>query len=201
MVKSHQKISNTEGNFSGTLGSNDLFGYSVASLGDLDGDGVTDIAVGSNMCYGEGCSSTGAIWILFLNPDGTVKNHQKIGDAVGNFTGVLDDVDQFGRSITYLGDLNNDGIGDIAVGANQDDDGGGSSYSDRGAVWVLFLAYDCPYTLEGDINVDCKVDYFDIKEIADQWLSPYDFIDFALMAKNWLIDCDMTPNDPACIPE
>ena len=43
----------------------------------------------------------------------------------------------------------------------------------------------CQYTLAGDMNDDCKVD----------------FRDFALMAMNWLIDCDQTPQDPACVPK
>ncbi len=37
--------------------------------------------------------------------------------------------------MTTLGDLDGDGVTDIGVGANRDDDGG----SERGAVWVLFL--------------------------------------------------------------
>jgi hypothetical protein len=187
MLKSHQKISNNEGNFTGTLEAYALFGYSVASLGDLDGDGVTDIAVGSNMCYGEGCSGSsggarGAVWVLFMGTDGTVKSHQKINDAEGNFTGTLDNIDQFGRSVTSLNDMDGDGVTDIAVGANLDDDGGTGLYSDRGAVWVLFL-YECLYELKGDVNNDCKVNAFD----------------FAEMARNWLIDCDLTPDDPACM--
>ncbi len=43
-VPSHQKISDTEGSFTGTLADNDRSAYSVASLGDLDGDGVGDPA-------------------------------------------------------------------------------------------------------------------------------------------------------------
>ena len=43
-VPSHQKISDTQGGFTGTLADNDRSGYSVASLGDLDGDGVGDLA-------------------------------------------------------------------------------------------------------------------------------------------------------------
>ncbi len=44
-VLSHQKISATEGGFTGTLEFGDAFGWSVASLGDLDG--VGDLAVGA----------------------------------------------------------------------------------------------------------------------------------------------------------
>ncbi len=45
-VLSHQKISDTQGGFTGTLGNGDEFGASVASLGDLDGNGVGDLAPG-----------------------------------------------------------------------------------------------------------------------------------------------------------
>jgi hypothetical protein len=136
-VKSHQKISDTEGGFTGTLGWAVRFGRSVASLGDFDGDGVGDLAVGSNQ-DDDGGPTRGAVWVLFLNSDGTVKSHQKISDTEGGFTGTLDDQDFFGESVASLGDLDGDGVGDLAVGATQDDDGG----ENRGAVWVLFLNSD-----------------------------------------------------------
>ncbi|MFH1188493.1 MAG: prepilin-type N-terminal cleavage/methylation domain-containing protein [bacterium] len=136
-VKSHQKISDTEGNFTGVLDDGDYFGRAIALLGDLDGDGVGDIAVGATSDDDSG-TNRGAVWILFLDTDGTVKSHQKISDTEGNFAGVLDDSDYFGYSVSLLGDLDGDGVGDIAVGAAEDDDGGGS----RGAVWILFLDTD-----------------------------------------------------------
>ena len=133
-VLSHQKISDTEGGFKGTLDDGDLFGISAGSLGDLDGDGVDDLAVGAPL-DDDGGNGRGAVWILFLNADGTVKSHQKISDTEGGFKGTLDDGDFFGRSVAFLGDLDGDGAGDLAVGAHHDDDGG----SGRGAVWILFL--------------------------------------------------------------
>ncbi|MCH8344570.1 MAG: FG-GAP repeat protein [Planctomycetes bacterium] len=141
-VKSHQKISDTEGNFTGILDNNDQFGASLASLADLDGDGVGDLAVGANLDDDGGCCDRGAMWILFLNVDTTgrdpvvtVKSHQKISATQGGFTGTLDDVDRFGASVAFLGDLDGDGVSDLAVGAPNDGDGG----SFHGAVWVLFL--------------------------------------------------------------
>jgi hypothetical protein len=43
----------------------------------------------------------------------------------------------------------------------------------------------CPFALAGDVNSDCKVNSFDL----------------AVMAFNWLIDCDNLPLDPACVPK
>ena len=133
-VLSHQKISSTDGN-GPPLGNDDLFSR-VASLGDLDDDGVGDLAVGAFL-DDDGGLNRGAVWILFLNTDGTVKSHQKISDTQGGFTGILDDGDVFGVAVASLGDLDGDGVGDLAVGA-LDDDGG----FNRGAVWILFLNVD-----------------------------------------------------------
>ena len=136
-VKSHQKISDTAGGFTGLLDDSDQFGTSLAALGDLDGDGVVDLAVGANL-DDDGGVNRGAVWILFLDNDGTVKSHQKISDAAGGFSGALDVVDQFGASLASLGDLDHDGSADLAVGAVGDNDGG----EDQGAVWILFLDAD-----------------------------------------------------------
>jgi CSLREA domain-containing protein len=145
-VKHHQKISDTEGGFSEALANTDFFGRSVASLGDLDRDGITDLAVGASQNNAGGVNR-GAIWILFLNANGTVKAEQKISTATGGFTGVLDDNDFFGISIAKLGDLDRDGVTELAVGARLDDDGG----SDRGAVWILFL------NTNGTVKVERKI--------------------------------------------
>ena len=71
-VLSHQKISDTQGGFKGELEDVDRFGTSIASLGDLDGDGVGDLAVGvpSN---GDGGARRGAGAVRLLNTEGTVK--------------------------------------------------------------------------------------------------------------------------------
>jgi len=136
-VKSHQKISDTEGGFTGVLANSDRFGHSVASLGDLDGDNVNDLAVGANF-DDDGGNLRGAVWILFLNSDGTVKSHQKISDTDGGFTGVLSNFDAFGDWVSNIGDLDNDVVNDMAVGVPNDDDGG----SAKGAVWILFMNSD-----------------------------------------------------------
>ena len=85
-VLAHEKISDSDGGSTGWLDDSDLFGYSVASLGDLDGDGIDDLAVGA-ILDDDGGPDHGAVWIHFLNADGSVKSRQKISDTEGNFTG------------------------------------------------------------------------------------------------------------------
>ena len=130
-VVAEQKISQLNGGFTGSLDQGDKFGRSVASIGDIDGDGVTDLAIGA-IRDNDGGSNTGAVWILFLNPNGTVKVHQKISDTEGNFNGLLNDNGEFGRGIGPLGDLDGNGTPDLAVGAIRED-------AERGAVWILLL--------------------------------------------------------------
>jgi hypothetical protein len=48
---------------------------------------------------------------------GWVLYHQKISETEGDFTGILDDADFFGGSTASLGDLDGDGVGDLAVAA------------------------------------------------------------------------------------
>jgi hypothetical protein len=131
-VASSQKIASGIGGF-GTLVDYDSFGSSISSLGDLDGDDITDLVVGTAFDDTNG-STRGAVYILFMNADGTVSSTQKIADNTGGF-GTLVNSDMFGYSVSSLGDLNNDGITDLAVGAVGDN-------GTRGAVYILFMNAD-----------------------------------------------------------
>ncbi len=116
-------------------------------LGDLDGDGIVDMVVGAPY-DDDGGSSRGAVYVLFLNADGTVKSEQKISDTIGGFGGTLDDNDFFGIGLDAIGDLDGDGNAELIVGANGDDDAGAA----RGAVYVLFLNADGTVKAEQKIS-------------------------------------------------
>jgi hypothetical protein len=125
------------GSFAGTLNDGDYFGSAIAGINDLDGDGIEDIAVGATG-DDDGGSDRGAVWVLLMNADGTVRFEQKIAETSGNFNGGLNDGNRFGSAVSGIGDVNGDGIIDLAAGADMDDDGG----SNRGAVWILFMERD-----------------------------------------------------------
>jgi hypothetical protein len=133
-VRAHQKISATAGGFAGVLDDFDNFGYSASPLGDVDSDGIADIVVGATS-DDDGGSNRGAVWILFLNANGTVRAHQKISSTQGGFTGTLGDGALFGASMANLGDIDGDGVNDLAIASDRDDDSG----IDRGSIWVLFM--------------------------------------------------------------
>ncbi|MCB0401417.1 MAG: FG-GAP repeat protein, partial [Flavobacteriales bacterium] len=133
MVLEYQKISNTQGGGPGSLATQDLFGTGVSNIGDLNQDGLPEIAI-FTQGDDDGGVNVGAVFIGFLDYDGTLKDIQKISATDGGFGGALTAGDQFGLA-EAIGDLDNDGVIDIAISAPNDDDGG----TDRGAVWICFM--------------------------------------------------------------
>jgi len=134
-VKSAVEINDSTTN-GPTLANGYWFGRSVENIGDLDGDGVNDLAVGASLDSDAG-TKRGAVHILFMNADGSVKSTVEIDDDTTNGP-VLSDSDRFGSSVENIGDLDGDGVNDLAVGAKNDDDAG----TDRGAVHILFMNAD-----------------------------------------------------------
>ncbi|NWJ68878.1 hypothetical protein HX834_06020 [Marine Group I thaumarchaeote] len=121
------------------LADSDSFGFSVANIGDLDGDGVNDLAVGAND-DDAGCTDCGAVHIIFMNDDGTVKSAKEINQTTTNGPNSdpnsLTSHDIFGSSVANIGYFDGNGVIDLAVGAWYDDDASGT---DIGAVHILFL--------------------------------------------------------------
>jgi PKD repeat protein len=134
-----QKISLAKGNGPRGLRTNDQFGRAAAALGDLDGDGVCDFAVGAlgdDDGTGDDTLAYGACWILFMKTDGTVKRSHKISRSSAGLP--LDPQDEWGRAVRELGDWDLDGVPDVMVGTCYDDDNG----TDKGAFYMLFLNRD-----------------------------------------------------------
>ncbi len=85
-----------------------LFGESAAGMGDIDGDGVGDLAVGGSM-FGYPAGYYGRVELL-SGVDGSV---------ITTITGT-GGMDMLGASVDGAGDVDGDGVPDVIIGARQD---------------------------------------------------------------------------------
>lgn len=137
-IKSVKKLENQE--LSNTLHTDDRFGLSLINVGDINGDGIDDIASGAPQ-VDDGYYNSGAIFILFLDKDANISEYTKISATQGGITGLTSNA--FMSSSSYLGDINGDGIGDIVVAAQ--------SGNFKGRLMVLCLNTDG--TVKEQINI------------------------------------------------
>jgi hypothetical protein len=91
---------------------NNFFGFSVSSAGDVNNDGYDDVLVGAH----GNTSNTGKAYIYYGG-----SNMNNVADVT--FTGEAQG-DYFGYSVSFAGDVNNDGYDDVTVGAQHSNDTG-----------------------------------------------------------------------------
>jgi len=78
------KVGNNQGGLpSGVIAAGDVFGEFIASIGDIDGDGIPDIAVGAQRDDDGSITDSGAVYIMFMNSNRTAKGYQKISATEG----------------------------------------------------------------------------------------------------------------------
>ncbi len=102
--------------FPDVIDGGDRFSRDHDIAGDIDNDGVLDLVIGARS-DDDGAVDAGAVYIAFLNADGTVKQTQKISMLEGGFTDTLEPGNFFGYGVAGIGDYDGDGIPDIAVTA------------------------------------------------------------------------------------
>ncbi len=89
-------------------GENGLFGSSVASAGDVNGDGFADVVIGARGVAGQ--KNDGAAYVFLGRPKGlAAKPTALLGPATAD--------SEFGGSVASAGDVNGDGYADVLVGA------------------------------------------------------------------------------------
>lgn len=109
-------------------------GYSVAALGDVNGDGLADMLIGAPDTAIGGRQGAGAVHVVFGKADGAEVDLATLG-VEGNGYRILgaNAGDGAGTQVVGLGDINGDGRGDMAILVPGNDLGG----RDSGAVHIV----------------------------------------------------------------
>jgi len=92
-----------------------LFGYSVATAGDVNGDGYSDLLVGAR-AFDDTQTDEGRAFVYLGSPDGPSLTPAWTAESAQG--GAL-----FGISVAAAGDVDGDGYSDVIVGAGVYDDG------------------------------------------------------------------------------
>lgn len=103
----------------------ELFGHAVARIGDVNGDGKEDWAVGAPGSNAAGLGA-GRIYVFFGGADPSTAADVVIDGAVGG--------DQFGYAVSAAGDFDGDGYDDFIVGAPSSD----LRAQNAGAAYVIY---------------------------------------------------------------
>ena len=139
-------LTNLDGNngfvFHGVAANNQA-GRSVSGIGDINGDGLDDLIVGAPGAGING-SNSGSSYVVFGSAmafPGVINATALNGDNSFTINGIAAE-DRLGISASAAGDVNNDGVDDMIVGAWRADPNGvtsaGSSYVVFGRIELLF---------------------------------------------------------------
>ncbi len=112
----------------------DLFGGALA-VGDYNGDGYDDLAIGAAAEDWGSIYDVGVVHIVYGSAKGLTFSSNQLWRQIPSLAGsIMEAGDQFGDALE-AGDINNDGYDDLVVGSPNEDIG---TASDAGSIVVIF---------------------------------------------------------------
>lgn len=114
----------------------DWAGASMAGIGDLNGDGLADLAVGVPLSDFGFRSNAGSIYVIWGKTSGTLVDLANLGGGGYRIVGSSTN-EALGGSVASAGDvLGNDGVPDLLLGAAGSSSTPGGVYVMRGAIFT-----------------------------------------------------------------
>ncbi len=107
----------------------DLSSVGISGAGDVNGDGIDDILIGASWADPNGNSKAGESYLVYGQSGASALSgvinlsEQGVTYQGARLNGIAPD-DNSGFAVSNVGDLNNDGIDDFAIGAPNADPGG-----------------------------------------------------------------------------
>jgi hypothetical protein len=137
-------------------------GYSASGIGDVNGDGLADLLIGSYNNNANGLTAAGQAFVVFGKSSGATVQLSSIMPTdvsvaqaptvvgVGGF-GIagMETSSQLGMTVYNAGDVNGDGLSDMLVAAHAADSAAGAS---TGAVYVIYGRTDTNIVQVSDLS-------------------------------------------------
>jgi hypothetical protein len=132
----------------------DISGFSVASAGDVNGDGYDDVIIGAYVADANGRSQAGKSYVVFgrATPFAAALDLSTLDGANGFTIEGIDALDHSGFSVASAGDVNGDGVDDLIIGARSADPNGQNRAGESYVVFGRKTAVQGPFASSLDLS-------------------------------------------------